>query len=281
MTNLLNSKALAKFIESFYEEDMIYNNFYYLNSLPEDLVKCRLNFKQDLIVAGLPFFVEAFKFLGASEESFSSLLNEEGKKKSQGDFFEFELPFSIAITGERVGLNLLQKASSVSTFTNLFVEKAKNYSTEILDTRKTTPGLRFLEKYAVRLGGASNHRFSQTDVWMVKDNHKKFFNGLKNAVQFFKDQKEFYKPIQVEIHDLLELEIALELKINHVMLDNFSPKDIKTALEMKKHWVTYEVSGGINLENIEGYLMEGIDAISIGSLTYGAPPVDISLKMER
>jgi nicotinate-nucleotide pyrophosphorylase (carboxylating) len=91
MANLLNSKALAKFIESFYEEDMIYNNFYYLNSLPQDLVKCRLNFKQDLIVAGLPFFIEAFKFLGASQEQFGPLLDEEGEKKSQGDFFEFEL----------------------------------------------------------------------------------------------------------------------------------------------------------------------------------------------
>lgn len=281
MANLLNSKALGKFIESFYEEDMVFKNFYYLESLPEEAIKCRLCFKQDMIVAGLPFFIEAFKFLGASSESLEALLKEEGKKKKKGDVLEFILPFSVAITGERVGLNLLQRACSISTFTNKFVEKAQNYSTEILDTRKTTPGLRFLEKYSVRLGGASNHRFSQTDLWMIKDNHKIFFGGLKNAVQFFKDQKEFYKPIQAEIHNLDELEIALEMKINHVMLDNFSPDNVRKALEIKKHWITYEVSGGINLENINEYLIEGVDAISIGSLTYGAPPVDISLNMER
>lgn len=265
----------------FFEEDDIQKNFFYLNSLPKDSVICKIHLKDDLVLAGLPFFFESFNYLKNDVVNFDSLMEFEGQKflKSENRVIEFTLPFNIALTGERIALNLLQKTSGIATHVESFVKKAGNI--KILDTRKTTPGLRFIEKYGVRIGGGNNHRFGQTDTWMVKDNHKSFFGGVEAAIQFFKDQKTFYQPIIVEIHDLAELSQVANLGVKHFMLDNFSPSDIKTAIKLKEKDMTFEVSGGITLANIDGYLIEGVDAISSGSLTYAAPPVDISLKFSK
>lgn len=268
-------------IANFYEEDDLSRNIFYQESLPTDVVKCQLKIKSALILAGLPWFEAAFQYLDEDFKLSSEIMSQEGAHKLKGDVIDFNLPFNIALNGERIALNLLSHGSSIASFTNEFVKKASKSGIKILDTRKTTPGLRSLEKYSVRCGGGYNHRLGQTDLWMVKDNHKKFFGGVEQAVDFFKSVGSFYNDIEVEIHDLVELEKALEMGINHLMLDNFSPEDIEQAVSIKKDKVTYEVSGGITLDTIDDYLLPGVDAISVGRITYGAPPVDISLKYER
>lgn len=267
----------------FFEEDDLSKNAYYLSQLPKDEIQCHLKFKDDLTISGLPFFFFAFEYLGAKIKNKSDFLAFEEKEveKSSNFQIDFTLPFHIALTGERVALNLLQRSSSITSYTKLYVERTKGTAIRILDTRKTTPGLRALEKYATRLGGAHNHRMAQADVWMIKDNHKKIMGGLENAVKFFRNQQTFYNPLVVEIYDLEELKQATKLGVKHMMLDNFSADEIKIAVEIKPEAATYEISGGVRLENIDNYLIKGVDAISIGALTYAAPAKDISLKMSR
>ena len=166
----------------------------------------------------------------------------------------------------------------IFTETNKYVVKAAPQGIKILDTRKTTPGLRFLEKYAVRIGGGNNHRFSQMDAWMVKDNHKKIFGGVDKAINYFHSMNTFYQPIIVEIHDLSELEVAIKAGGTNFLLDNFSPSDIREAVKIKRDGMTFEASGGIHLENIKDYNITGLDAISSGALIYNARTVDLSLK---
>ena len=273
-------RALEKQIAHFFEEDDLSRNISYITSLPHDPVEGEIFIKSDLILAGLPWFQGTLEYLGC--KSLDIDLSLEGKKLKKGEKINLgQLPFSVALTGERIALNLLQRASSIATFTNQIVEKAKKYNVTILDTRKTTPGLRALEKYSVQKGGGFNHRFGQADAFMIKDNHKTFFGGVENAIEFFKSQHGFYNPLILEIHHVDELNTAIKHKINHVMLDNFSPENIKEAISKKPDSMTYEVSGGINLNNIDPYLIEGVDAISMGCLTYDASHVDISFKYKR
>lgn len=272
------SEVLKDHFSLFISEDDLHKNFGYLQSLPSEKVNCHLKIKDDLILAGLPFFFEVFNFLSVVKKDYSEFFQYEGRKFSKTDNFEikFSLPFDLALSGERLALNLLQRASSIATNTHRFVEKVQGI--KILDTRKTTPGLRFLEKYAVKTGGGCNHRFSQSDAWMVKDNHKSMFGGVSQAIKFFKEQQTFYQPIIVEIHSLDELSEAYAAGAKHFLLDNFSPEKIQEAIGHKKSDMTFEVSGGITFENIHEYCIEGVDAFSSGSLTYDAPAVDLSLK---
>ncbi len=275
----LLEKGIEADLARYFEEDDLQGNAYYLNSLPQTPVECILKIKSDVLLSGLPYFVAAFNYLGA-KLNYDKFKIHEGKNFAKGEVITFTLPFSIALTGERVALNLLQRASAISTFTQKFVKAAEGSSVHILDTRKTTPGLRSLEKYAVRVGGAYNHRFSQADVWMIKDNHKTFFGGLKPAWDYFQNMQTHYQGIVVEIHSIDELKLAMELGVKHVMLDNFSTEDVLKAVTMKKEGMTYEISGGIKLDNVGQFLIKGIDAISIGALTHSAPHVDLSMKMK-
>ncbi len=276
----LLEKGLEADLERFFEEDDLQGNAFYLRELPQSDVLCQLKIKSDLLLSGLPYFVAAFNYLGANL-NYEDFKIHEGKNFTRGEVITFNLPFAIALTGERVALNLLQRASAVSTFTQQFTNLAFPYNVRILDTRKTTPGLRSLEKYAVRVGGAYNHRFSQADVWMIKDNHKTFFGGLKPAWDFFQNMQTHYQSVVVEIHSLDELKMALELGVKHVMLDNFSLEDIKNAIALKGAGMTIEISGGVNLKNCEQYFIKGVDAISIGALTHSAPHVDLSMKIKQ
>lgn len=276
----LLEKGLKADLERFFEEDDLQGNAFYLRELPTETVLCELKIKSDLILCGLPYFVAAFNFLGANLD-YNDFKHHEGKPKKKGEIISFSLPFSIALSGERVALNLLQRASAVASFTSLFVDRASKKNIKILDTRKTTPGLRSLEKYAVRVGGGFNHRFSQADVWMIKDNHKTYFGGLKNAWQFFQSMQTHYQNIVVEIHSIDELRTAIDLGVKHVMLDNFTNDDIKKATAMKTSDMTIEISGGVNLNNCEEYFISGVDAISVGALTHSAPHVDLSMKIKK
>ncbi len=262
----------------YYSEDDLGRNYSYTDSLPSKEVECQLKIKDDMVLAGLPFFFEAFNYISQSKIDYNEYCGFEGHEfsKCEGKVIKFNLPFDIALTGERIALNLLQRASSIATNTKKYVEAAQGI--RVLDTRKTTPGLRFLEKYAVKIGGGFNHRFGQMDAWMVKDNHKEIFGGVDKAINYFQSLHTFYQPIIVEIHDLDELKLAYDTGAKHFMLDNFSPADVKNAIKVKEKDMTFEVSGGINLENIGSYVMDGVDAFSSGSMTYNAAQVDLSLK---
>lgn len=272
--------AILPLIKLWLEEDGFNRNFFYAQSIPDKIVHLELKIKSDLIFSGSDFFIAVFKELGLDDSDFSFLNKYEGKQLKKGDVISFPnpVPLAIALSGERLALNLIQHASSIATYTNQLVQLAAAHNIKILDTRKTTPGLRILEKYAVRTGGGFNHRFDQVDTWMVKDNHKTCMGGLENAIIFFKNQGSFYTELIVEIHDLNELSIAKKLGISRYLLDNFSPEDVKKAVAIKEQNMTYEVSGGITLENISNYFIPGVDAISTSSLTNSTPRVDISLK---
>jgi len=272
----MNKSYIKKQIEYYLNEDDLYKNQQYLESLPKDEVDCSLKIKDDVLLSGIPFFESVFELLSGNDHL--NLSEFEGTQMKAGDEINFKLPFHIALSGERIALNLLQHATSISTFTKKYVDIASTSKIKILDTRKTTPGLRTLEKYATNIGGAFNHRLSQMDAFMIKDNHKNHFGGLKGALNFFKELKSFYTPIIVEIHDLNELHLANEFKVQHLMLDNFKPEEIKEAIGYKQNFQTYEVSGGITLETLNNYLIDGVDAISVGAITYNASHVDISLK---
>lgn len=275
-------------IQDLLSDDQINQNQFYTLNLPKDEVSCVLKIKSsEILIAGIPYFIEVFEYLGSDKTKLEFLQKYEGKVLKQNDAITFNLPFNIALTGERLALNLLQRSSSIATYTNKIVEKTKKYNIKILDTRKTTPGLRSLEKYSVVVGGGYNHRFSQSDVWMIKDNHKSFFGGLNGAIKFFKSVHSFYNEIVCEIHSIDELKELIQLnkehnyKVNHCLLDNFSREQIFDAIKIKQPNMTYEISGGVTLENIDNYLIEGIDAISLGALTHSFPQLDISMKMAK
>lgn len=281
MSDFIISSLIPQ-IKVWLEEDDLTRNFNYTRNLPDSKVKLFLKIKSPLILAGADYFVATFAALGEETTHFDFIRHWDGKKFEAGENIEFPeaIPFNVAVTAERLALNLLQHASSVATWTRKHVEMASQKNIKLLDTRKTTPGLRSLEKYAVRVGGGFNHRLGQTDTWMIKDNHKSCLGGLSGAWKFFKDQGAFYNNTVVEIHDLSDLQEAIQLGVQHVMLDNFLPEDIKKAVQLKKAGMTYEVSGGVKLDNLSHYLIEGVDAISLGSLIYSAPRVDLSLKFK-
>ncbi len=265
-------------LDLFFKEDDLQRNMLYLAKLPTEVVQCQLKLKDDLILAGLPFFVAVFNYLKRDVLNYSEFKEYEGKKFIKDEFkdINFELPFNVVLTGERIALNLLQRASGIATNVARYASKLEDIS--ILDTRKTTPGLRFLEKYAVTLGGGVNHRFGQMDAWMIKDNHKNIFGGVEKAVNYFKSLSTFYQPLILEIHKIEEIEIGLRNGVRHFLLDNFTPSMLSQAIAIKQAGVTYEVSGGVTLENLSEFSIAGIDAISSGAMVYNAPTVDISLK---
>lgn len=276
----LIAKGFEENYKKYFAEDDLEGNAFYLRELPEERVECLLKIKSDVYLSGLPFFVGAFNYLGA-ELNYEQFKKYEGQFLKKGEVITFELPFHLALTGERVALNLLQQSTKISTYTKKYLEILKDSKIKLVDTRKTTPGLRLLEKYAVRTAGAYNHRFSQADVWMIKDNHKTFFGGLKPAWEYFQSMQTFYQNIVVEIHSLEELKEAFLLGVKHVMLDNFSPEQIKEAVKIKTPNVTYEISGGLKLETLTQYMIEGVDVMSVGALTHSAPHVDLSMKIKK
>lgn len=267
-------------IQNWLKEDGLGEVEVYWKSLPTHPVKAVLKIKSKLLLAGLPWFCTVFETLDASlKNSFAPLKKLEGRYFDGPQDFEldFLMPWNVAITGERLALNLLHRASAVATATKVLVDIAKPFGIKVLDTRKTTPGIRSLEKYAVTVGGGCNHRFTQVDSFMIKDNHKELM-GLRGAIEFFKNLNQPYKTIITEIHSLNELDVAREFGMNYFMLDNFSKEMLLEACKTKKSGEFFEVSGGINQTTIKDVMIKGVDAVSVGKITQFPEPVDISFK---
>jgi nicotinate-nucleotide pyrophosphorylase (carboxylating) len=187
---------------------------------------------------------------------------------------------SSILKGERTALNFLQRLSGVATLTRAFVEKLKPYRAELLDTRKTTPGMRYLEKNAVRHGGGRNHRLNLEDMAMVKDNHIAMAGGITAAVQRVRAAHPG-KQIEVEVKNMSELQEALELGVDLVMLDNFPLDQAGAAVALNHGRARLEISGNVTLENIAAHAATGIDFISVGALTHSFRSLDLSLKIVR
>ncbi len=189
-------------------------------------------------------------------------------------------PLASILMGERLALNLLQRMSGIATMSKLYSDEVEDYDTRIVDTRKTTPGLRSLEKYAVRIGGSHNHRFSLSDAVMIKDNHIKAAGGIPTAVKQIRSQIPHTTKIEVEVEDLDGLRTAIEAGADIIMLDNMTNELMTEAVAITDGKAILEASGNMVLERLKGVAQTGVDVISVGALTHSVKALDISLKFK-
>jgi len=230
------------------------------------------------VVAGLDIACLVFQKLD-SEIIFQEK-TKDGKKVARGkELAEITGPARTILKGERVALNFLQRMSGIATITSKFCQEVKDFPVRIVDTRKTTPGLRILEKYAVHMGGGYNHRFGLYDAVLIKDNHIAVAGGIKSAVNSVRKQISHTVKIEVEVENLSQLQEALEMKVDIVMLDNMSLDMMREAVNIAKGKVLIEASGGITLDNVREVAQTGVDLISIGALTHSVKSLDISMEI--
>jgi len=235
--------------------------------------------KQSLVVAGLPVAAMVFQVLKPTVE-WNPVL-EDGTDVAPGTMLASACgPAATLLAGERVALNFLQHLSGVATYARRLKEELSGTRAEFLDTRKTTPGLRNLQKYAVRLGGGQNHRLRLDDGILIKNNHLQLVGGIRAAVENARRQRPPGYHIEVEVTSLAQLEEALECGADGVLLDNMTPDEVRRCVERSAGRIRLEVSGGIDATNIRAYAETGVDYISVGALTHSAPAVDINFRIE-
>lgn len=209
-----------------------------------------------------------------------TVLVEDGSEVNPGDQVALVAASTAALlTGERAALNFMQRLSGIATRTRAMVDSIKYYKAQIVDTRKTTPGLRSLEKYAVKIGGARNHRFGLYDGIMIKDNHIKAAGGILKAVSTLRQNVPHTMKIEVEVEDLDQLQEALQAGADIILLDNMDAASIKKAVEITAGKALLEASGGITEETLVEVARTGVDYISVGALTHSAPSLDISFDL--
>ncbi len=234
--------------------------------------------KEDGVVAGLPLAQAVFKLL-SDEVEFTARVPE-GQAAAAGTVLALiKGPVIPILEGERTALNFLQRLSGIATLTAQYVKVAGRYGVRIKDTRKTTPGLRSLEKYAVRVGGGLNHRMGLFDAILIKDNHVRAAGGVGNAVRAVRAEVGPESPIEVEVEDLAGLAEAIEAGADTVMLDNMDLPGMAEAVEIAAGRVKLEASGGIDLFTLEEIAATGVDFISAGALTHSCHALDISLDL--
>ncbi len=239
--------------------------------------------KEDLIVCGLQVAEAVFAHLDPESPELEAIINE-GEKVEAGTVFATLKGYAdVLLTGERVALNLMQKMSGIATLTRKYVDAIEGTNAVIVDTRKTTPGLRMLEKYAVTVGGGKNHRLGLDDGVLIKDNHIAIAGGITEAVGATKQKVGHLHKIEVEIANWAQLREAIEAGADIVMLDNQSPDEAAKLVEMARQMnpnVLLEASGGMNLDTVRLYAEAGVDLISVGRITHSAKAVDISFKIK-
>lgn len=237
--------------------------------------------KEPLVVAGLDLFQAVFQLLDPVVRFEGA--TEAGKTVKKGSpVLRIVGDARVLLKGERAALNFLQRLSGIATLTRRFVEEVQGTAVRIVDTRKTTPGLRALEKEAVRLGGGTNHRFHLGDLILIKDNHIALAGGIGPAARSARASRGHFLKIEVEVTRLSEVEEAVQQGVEIIMLDNMDLKEIKEAVRLirsKAPSTQIEVSGGVRLENVSAIARCGVDLISVGALTHSAPAVDLSLEI--
>jgi nicotinate-nucleotide pyrophosphorylase (carboxylating) len=242
-----------------------------------------LNIKEDGLLAGMEVAESILRTLDPAINFVP--FKKDGDRMRVGDqAFEAQGLVHALLKGERLLLNCMQRMSGIATLTASYVEKIRGYDTKILDTRKTTPNFRLLEKEAVRIGGAVNHRFGLYDMIMLKDNHIDFAGGIEKAIVMADQYRKVHGlaiPIEVEARSLEDVSVVCRVgvdKVFRIMLDNFTPDLISQAINIIGNQFETEASGGINLDNIESFASTGVNYVSIGALIHHAVSLDLSLK---
>lgn len=243
--------------------------------------KAVLKIKEEGILAGVKVAEKIFRYMQPGV-GFTVFKNDGEPMKYGETAFEVEAKVHTILQCERLVLNSMQRMSGIATLTKTYTDKLKNYKTKLLDTRKTTPNFRLLEKEAVRIGGGVNHRFGLYDMMMLKDNHIDYCGGIEKAIEkaysYVQTKKKGLK-IEVETRNLDDIKKVLATgKIDVIMLDNFTPEQISEGLKLIDGKYQTEASGGINLSNIESYAATGVDFISSGAIIHQARSLDLSLK---
>ncbi len=274
----MDKNLLTKIIRSFLHEDIGRGDLTSESIFePEEVGSARLVARQSFIVAGADkVAAQVFKTQNPAIETGSAAAD--GTQVHGGDvLLSVDGPVIDLLKAERVALNLLQRISGIATVTAAFVEKVKDYPVRICDTRKTTPGLRILEKYAVAAGGGSNHRYNLTDGILIKDNHIAACGSIRKAVAKIRKHVPHTLRIEVETDTLLQVQECLDCGVDIIMLDNMPPSMMAQAVKIIAGNALVEASGGVTLETIEAVAKTGVNIISIGALTHSAPSWDIGM----
>jgi len=278
MNFILKDSSIATLVESTLKEDLENGDITTRNIFSkETLAIAEVIAREPMILCGLDIFQAVFKKL-TPDVKFSSKKFKDGDEVSvEETIIKVECDVVSLLEGERSALNILQWLSGIATLTNRYVKKAK--PTKILDTRKTTPGLRVFEKYAVLCGGGNNHRFGLYDQVLIKDNHIEVAGGITKAVKLIKEKIAVDNLIEVEVKTMEEVEEALINEVDVIMLDNMNIETMKQAINKINGKAKIEISGGITYERLAEIASIGADFISIGALTHSAAAIDISMNI--
>ena len=276
------NKTYKELIQYWFLEDIGDGDHTSLSCIPEFAVgKSRLIIKEKGVLAGVEVAREIFNAFDPSLKM--TVFIQDGSEVNVGDVaFEVEGKILSLLQTERLMLNIMQRMSGVATVTRKYVKQLEGLKTKVLDTRKTTPGLRLLEKQAVKLGGGENHRIGLFDMILLKDNHVDFAGGIENAIlsaqKYCKEKGKSLK-IEIEVRNFEELGRVLKLGgVDRIMLDNFTPENTKKAVEIINGRYETESSGGITFDTLRTYAECGVDYISIGALTHSVKSLDMSFK---
>jgi nicotinate-nucleotide pyrophosphorylase (carboxylating) len=279
--NELELKAAQTLIELALKEDVGEGDITTDNIIPaESRRKAKMVAKADGVVAGLPVAEMVFRSL---DPNFVwDVKTPEGTRVKKGDVMvEFEGTYRALLTGERTALNFLQRLSGIATMSAKYADAVKDFKTVILDTRKTLPGFRMLDKYAVKTGGASNHRIGLYDMAMIKDNHIEVAGGITKAVEAVRSNIKSGILIEVETTTLEQVQEAIDAKADIIMLDNMDTETMKKGVELIAGRAKVEASGNMTLERLREVAATGVDYISIGALTHSVSALDISQRLEN
>ena len=278
----MDKYIIDQFIKNAIAEDLGDGDHTALSTIPADaLGSAKLIIKEDGIVAGVTLSLEIFRQV--DPELTVEVLIQDGSAVKYGDIvLTVSGKAHSILLAERLVLNCMQRMSGIATKTNRIVQLLSSCKTQLLDTRKTTPGLRYLEKWAVRIGGGINHRMGLYDMILIKDNHVDYAGGIANAINSAKQYliaKGKNLQIEIEVRNLSELNDVLEVGgVDRIMLDNFSFEDLRSAVGLIDGKYITEASGGITESNVAEYAACGVDFISMGALTHSVKSLDMSLK---
>jgi len=278
----LDKQLIHQFISNALAEDVGDGDHTSLATIPGNTKgKAKLLVKDSGILAGVELAVEIFKQVDSTLKV-DVFLRDGAVIKPKDIVLEVEGDAKSILTAERLVLNCMQRMSGIATKTHEIVELLKGTKAKVLDTRKTTPGLRYLEKWAVKIGGGVNHRFGLYDMILIKDNHVDYSGGIKQAIDNthkYLQEKNKKLAIEIEVRNLDELEQVLQTDgVDRVLLDNFNFDDLREAVKRIGERFVTEASGGITIDNIRQYAECGVDYISVGALTHSVKSLDLSLK---
>jgi nicotinate-nucleotide pyrophosphorylase (carboxylating) len=277
--SLFDERWVQRSINRFIDEDVGRGDITTRSLIPPDATgSAHIETRQRAIVAGLDAAMLCFDAFG--EDVSWECRTADGDEVQAGDVLaQVEGSMRSIITAERTALNLLGRLSGVATLTRRFVDAVGDTAVRLVDTRKTTPGLRVLEKNAVRAGGGFNHRFGLDDGILIKDNHLAAVGGITEAVTRMREVAPHGLLVEVEVQDLAGLDAALAAGAQAILLDNMTPELVREAVLRAGGKALLEASGGITLDNVRSYAEAGVDLISVGALTHSAPAIDVSLEV--